>query len=135
MNLTASYGRVALVVGASSGMGKACAEYLHAHGYYVYGTSRKAAFPADDGYRQERGFLAMIPLDVTDDASIKQAVDFVLAKEGQINILLNCPGFALAGAVEDVSRERPRTSSRPTSSACTVAVGQCCRPCGPSDAA
>lgn len=102
--MAAKYGRVALVVGASSGMGKACAEYLHAHGYYVYGTSRKAAFPSDDAYRMERGFLAMIPLDVTEDESIQRAVDFVLAKEGQLNILLNCAGFALGGAVEDISR-------------------------------
>lgn len=99
------YGRVALVVGASSGMGKACAEYLRDQGYYVYGTSRRAAFPEDDSYRQEKGFLTMIPLDVTDDDSIQKAVDFVIAQEGQINVLLNCAGYGLSGAIEDISRE------------------------------
>lgn len=99
------YGRVALVVGASSGMGKACAEYLREQGYYVYGTSRRASFPVDSSYRQEQGFLTMIPLDVTDDCSIKKAVDFVIAQEGQINVLLNCAGYGLSGAVEDISRE------------------------------
>ncbi|HHW99535.1 MAG TPA: SDR family oxidoreductase [Firmicutes bacterium] len=99
------YGRVALVVGASSGMGKACAEYLKEQGYYVYGTSRRAEFPADASYRQDNGFLTMIPLDVTNDDYIKRAIDFVIAQEGQINVLLNCAGYALGGAIEDISRE------------------------------
>lgn len=98
------YGRVALVVGASSGMGKACAEYLRDQGYYVYGTSRRATYPADDGYRDTEGFLVMLPLDVTDEESISQAVAYVLAKEGRIDVLLNCAGYALGGAIEDVSR-------------------------------
>lgn len=99
------YGKVALVVGASSGMGKACAEYLCEQGYFVYGTSRHAEFPADTAYRRDAGFLTMIPLNVGDDESIKQAVDFVIAQEGEINVLLNCAGYALGGAVEDISRE------------------------------
>jgi len=106
--VTFRYGRVALVVGASSGMGKACAEYLRDQGYFVYGTSRRASFPVDDGYRGERGFLVMIPLDVTKEETIKRAVDFVLTKEGQINVLLNCAGYGLGGAIEDVSREEAR---------------------------
>lgn len=99
------YGKVALVVGASSGMGKACAEYLCEQGYCVYGTSRHAEFPADTAYRRDAGFFAMIPLNVGDDESIKLAVDFVIAQEGEINVLLNCAGYALGGAVEDISRE------------------------------
>ncbi|MGE5559783.1 MAG: SDR family oxidoreductase [Chloroflexota bacterium] len=102
------YGRVALVVGASSGMGRACAEYLRDQGYYVYGTSRRASFPTDDGYRNADGFLTMIPLDVTQEASVSQAVGFVLAKEGQLNVLLNCAGYALGGAIEDTSRDEAR---------------------------
>lgn len=105
MDLAQNHGRVALVVGASSGMGKACAEYLHAKGYYVYGTSRRAAYPADDSYRSDRGFLTMIPLDVTKEETIHQAVEFILGQEGQLNILLNCAGYALGGAVEDISSE------------------------------
>lgn len=106
--MTAKYGRVALVVGASSGMGKACAEFLHARGYYVYGTSRQADYPEDDGFRCQSGFFVLIPLDVTDEESVRQAVRFVLAKEGQINILLNCAGYGLGGAVEDISRQEAR---------------------------
>jgi NAD(P)-dependent dehydrogenase (short-subunit alcohol dehydrogenase family) len=106
--MAGKYGRVALVVGASSGMGKACAEFLHARGYYVYGTSRKAVYPADASYRREDGFLVLIPLDVTDEESVQRAVQFVLAQEGQINILLNCAGYGLGGAVEDISRQEAR---------------------------
>lgn len=98
------YGRVALVVGASSGMGKACAEYLKSKGYRVYGTSRKASF-VDDIADVGDGFIKMIPMDVTNEDSIKEAVKYVTDKEGQINILLNCAGYALGGAVEDISYE------------------------------
>lgn len=98
------YGNVALVVGASSGMGKACAEYLQSQGYRVYGTSRKASFsepPVSEG----AGFLKMIPLDVTREETIKEAIAYIVKEEGTINVLLNCAGYALGGAVEDVSLE------------------------------
>ncbi|WP_427339158.1 SDR family oxidoreductase [Caloranaerobacter sp. DY30410] len=98
------YGKVALVVGASSGMGKACAEYLKEHGYIVYGTSRKATFP-DSLAENREGTIQMIPLDVTQEKSIKQAIDYIVKNEGQINVLLNCAGYALGGAVEDISND------------------------------
>ena len=98
------YGKVALVVGASSGMGKGCAEYLKSKGYRVYGTSRKASF-ADDIADVGDGFIKMIPMDVTNQDSIKEAVKYIIDKEGQLNILLNCAGYALGGAVEDLSYE------------------------------
>ncbi|SHH30341.1 Short-chain dehydrogenase [Caloranaerobacter azorensis DSM 13643] len=98
------YGKVALVVGASSGMGKACAEYLKKHGYIVYGTSRKAIFP-DSLTKNREGTIQMIPLDVTQEKSIKEAIDYIVKNEGQINILLNCAGYALGGAVEDISND------------------------------
>jgi len=47
----------------------------------------------------------MIPLDVTDDDSIAKAVDYIITREGEIGVLLNCAGYALGGAVEDISRE------------------------------
>jgi short-subunit dehydrogenase len=47
----------------------------------------------------------MIQLDVCSDESAKAAVDLVREKEGRIDILINCAGFALAGAVEDTTHE------------------------------
>lgn len=91
------YGKIALVIGASSGVGKACANYLANNGYIVYGTSRKATFEINSEKIQ------MIPLDVTSDLSIKKAIDFIIEKEGAINVLINCPGYGLTGSVEDIS--------------------------------
>lgn len=102
------YGNVVLVAGASSGMGKAIAEALSGEGYKVYGTSRKAPEEVIDNVpitAQTEGFIKMLQLDVCSDESVKAAVDFVKEKEGRIDILINCAGFALAGAVEDTTHE------------------------------
>ena len=83
--------RVALVTGASSGIGEAIAERLAMAGYKVYGTSRRAA-PAG-----QRSF-AMLPLDVTSDESVEAAVAEVFGLEGRIDLLVNNAGFAVAPA-------------------------------------
>lgn len=102
------YGDVVFIAGASSGMGKAIAEELAKEGFKVYGTSRKAK-PADQeneiAAAQSGGFIKMLQLDVCDQESITKAIDFVVEKEGGIDILVNCPGFALAGSVEDTTHE------------------------------
>lgn len=92
------YGNVALIVGASSGVGKACAEFLANQGYSVYGTSRKASYESLSDSK-----INMLPLDVTKTETIDRAIQYVLEKEGEINVLINCPGYGLTGAVEDLS--------------------------------
>lgn len=94
--------RVVLVTGASSGIGRVCAEYLATRGFRVYGTSRQAGWPAADTPLQS---LTMIPMDVTSERSVTQAVEWLLAREGRIDIVLNNAGFGIAGAVEDCSIE------------------------------
>ena len=59
--------KIALVTGASSGIGQATAELLAQAGYKVYGTSRRGG---EGGGRS----FEMLPLDVTDDASVQAAV-------------------------------------------------------------
>jgi NAD(P)-dependent dehydrogenase (short-subunit alcohol dehydrogenase family) len=83
--------RVALVTGASSGIGRATADTLVAAGYKVYGTSRRVA--ATDGKPFE-----MVTLDVTNDASVAAAVHEVMRREGRIDLLVNNAGFSLAPA-------------------------------------
>lgn len=65
----ADKGRVALVTGASSGLGLAIANVLHGAGYLVYGTSRKVA-----GAYSPYGAFEMIKMDVDHDASVEAAI-------------------------------------------------------------
>ncbi len=91
------YGNVVLITGASSGIGKATAKLLAENGFRVYGTSRKGGGHEKIG----NGFVHMIKLDVTDDESVKNGVDEVLLMENRIDVLINCAGTGIAGAIED----------------------------------
>jgi NAD(P)-dependent dehydrogenase (short-subunit alcohol dehydrogenase family) len=92
--------KVAIVTGASSGIGKASAEQLAQAGYTVYGTSRRGAQAGEQAY-------PMLVLDVTSDASAEAAVSEVIRREGRIDLLLNNAGFGVApGAAEESSLEQ-----------------------------
>jgi len=90
---------VALVTGASSGIGKATAERLALAGYTVYGTSRRGAEAAHASF-------AMLPLDVTSDASVQACVAEVIRLEGRIDLLVNNAGFGVAPAGAEESSIR-----------------------------
>lgn len=101
-----AYGQVVLVTGASSGIGQAIAEHLKNQGFRVYGTSRRT--PSQAGERSpgsEGGFVEMLQLDVCSDQSVSQAIAYILAKEGRLDVLINNAGFGIAGSVEDTSPE------------------------------
>jgi NAD(P)-dependent dehydrogenase (short-subunit alcohol dehydrogenase family) len=78
---------VAIVTGASSGIGLACAELLPLYGYRVYAGSRSTN------------------LDVTSEESVAAFVGEVIAREGRLDAVVNNAGIAIAGAVEDTSPE------------------------------
>jgi NAD(P)-dependent dehydrogenase (short-subunit alcohol dehydrogenase family) len=80
-------GKVAIVTGASSGIGQASAKALHQAGFRVFGTSRRAVASTLEG-------ITMVTCDVTDDASVKAAVDKVLDMAGRIDVLVNNRGPA-----------------------------------------
>ena len=90
--------RVVLVTGASSGIGKACAERLHRRGYQVYGTSRGA--PPPDQVQSDDETLIMVQMDVDDDDSVQRGVGWILNRD-KIDVLVNCAGFTTAGAIEE----------------------------------
>ncbi len=98
--------QVVLLTGASSGIGKATAEWLMERGFRVYGTSRKAAGIMDGKpYKTSAsgGFIEMIPLDVNSESSAENAVRTVLEREGSIDVLISNAGMGIAGSIEDTS--------------------------------
>jgi len=82
---------IALVTGASSGIGQATAERLAIAGYTVYGTSRRGAPASQQNF-------AMLPLDVTSDESVEAAVSEIVRLECRIDLLVNNAGFGVAPA-------------------------------------
>lgn len=104
--------KVVLITGASSGIGRAAAEYLMKKGFHVYGTSRKASGnieESEDSDALTGGFFKMISMDVTDEESVDKAVNSVIEKEGHIDVLVSNAGAGIAGSVEDVSMEEARS--------------------------
>ena len=96
-------GSVALVTGASSGIGEATAERLAMAGYKVYGTSRRGA-------QAGRRSFEMLPLDVTSDESVEAVVSEVMRLEGRIDLLVNNAGFSVAPAgAEESSMDQARS--------------------------
>lgn len=96
--------RVALVTGASSGIGAATARRLAGAGFLVYGAARRTdrlAELATDGVRA-------LALDVTSDDSMVAAVDQVLSETGRIDLLVNNAGYGSYGAIEDVPMDEAR---------------------------
>jgi short-subunit dehydrogenase len=90
--------KVALVTGASSGIGDATARRLTQLGYTVYAVARRAdrmAALKDRGCRIE-------PADVTDDAALAALVDKIISETGRIDVLVNNAGYGSYGALEDV---------------------------------
>ncbi|MEW6450929.1 MAG: oxidoreductase [Pseudomonadota bacterium] len=87
---------VALVTGASSGIGHATAKALQSAGFRVFGTSRRATNESADG-------VTMLTCDVTDDASVAKLANDVLARAGRIDLLVNNAGIGLLGGAEESS--------------------------------
>lgn len=88
---------VALVTGASSGIGRAIAQKLSKQGLMVFGTSR------DAGRVEAIPGVELLSLDVDSDESVKACVELVLTRAGRLDILINNAGYILIGAGEEVS--------------------------------
>jgi NAD(P)-dependent dehydrogenase (short-subunit alcohol dehydrogenase family) len=93
-------GSIALVTGASSGIGEATAKRLAMAGYKVYGTSRRGAQAGQRSFE-------ILPLDVTSDESVEAVVKEVMRLDGRIDLLVNNAGFSVAPAgAEESSMEQ-----------------------------
>jgi NAD(P)-dependent dehydrogenase (short-subunit alcohol dehydrogenase family) len=89
--------KVILITGASSGIGKACLDHLASRGHRVFGTSRKNPGKA--------GATDLIPMDVTDERSVREGVLSVVGEAGRLDVVVNNAGMGFAGAVEETSVE------------------------------
>jgi len=96
--------KVAIITGASSGMGKSTAMNLHNQGYKVYGMARRTEKMND---LKEKG-MGVVPLDLTKDETIVDAVNTVLEKEGRIDVLVNNAGYGSYGSLDEVSIEEAK---------------------------
>ena len=94
--------RVALITGASSGIGKLTAALLASRGFTVFGTSRKASGGKLNG-------VEMLQLDITSDESVTTCVSNLLQKTGRLDVLINNAGQAFAGGLEETSLEEAKT--------------------------
>ncbi|MER8973925.1 MULTISPECIES: oxidoreductase [unclassified Mesorhizobium] len=93
---------VALVTGASSGIGHTTAKALQNAGFRVFGTSRRAVVDQSDG-------VTMLACDVTDDTSVAKLVQDVLAETGRIDLLVNNAGVGLLGGAEESSMAQAKS--------------------------
>lgn len=90
-------GRVILVTGSSSGIGRACCDRLAAAGdNRVYGASRTPVSAAS---------WTHLVMDVTSEASVAQGVSRIVQQDGRIDAVIHCAGNSYAGPVEDTRIE------------------------------
>lgn len=93
---------VAIVTGATTGIGAATARALHTAGYSVFGTYRKLPATKVPG-------VDYVACDVTSDQAVDAAVHEVLAKAGRVDLLVNNAGVGLVGAAEESSLEQAKS--------------------------
>jgi NAD(P)-dependent dehydrogenase (short-subunit alcohol dehydrogenase family) len=90
--------KAVLITGCSSGIGRATALRLARAGWTVYATARRPETIAD---LAEAG-CETLALDVTDEESMRAAVDHVEAAAGAVGVLINNAGYSQSGAIETV---------------------------------
>ena len=92
--------KVAVITGASSGIGRYTAISLRDMGCVVYDLSRRN-IPIDD--------VKHIKTDITVENEVLSAAKEIIEAEGRVDILINCAGFGISGAVEFTSTEEAKS--------------------------
>lgn len=86
---------MALVTGASSGIGRATAQHLASEGFQVFGTSRQE--------RADPEGVTMLVLDVRSDESVASCVETLLSRTGRIDLLVSNAGTTHLSMAEETS--------------------------------
>ena len=96
---------VAVVTGSSSGIGFETSLLLAKNGFFTYATMRNLdkSNKIIDLKLKEKLPLEVLELDVTDDKSVKEAIEKIANEQGTVNILVNNAGYALVGPLEELS--------------------------------
>ncbi len=96
--------KAVLITGCSSGIGRASALRLSRAGYRVYATARRPESLAE----LKQAGCETLALDVTDEESMRAAVDAIELAEGAVGVLINNAGYSQSGAIETVSLDAAR---------------------------
>jgi NAD(P)-dependent dehydrogenase (short-subunit alcohol dehydrogenase family) len=102
--MSATTSNAVLVTGCSTGIGRATAQHLASRGWTVYATARRPESIAD----LEAAGCRTLALDVTDEGSMRAAVEAVESEHGAVGVLINNAGYSQSGAVESVPMQDVR---------------------------
>jgi NAD(P)-dependent dehydrogenase (short-subunit alcohol dehydrogenase family) len=111
MASSSSEGMVAVVTGSSSGIGYETVLALARNGFTTFATIRNLgkAGQIESVASKEKLPIHVVQLDVTDDASVQNAIQEVMKKAGRIDVVVNNAAYGLTGAFEDLSIEEIKT--------------------------
>ena len=91
--------KIIVITGASAGIGRAASELFVSKGDTVYNFSRRPSDAAG---------VKNIPTDVCNRENVTASVERVIKEAGRVDVLINCAGMGISGAVEDTSEEAAR---------------------------
>ena len=96
---------IAVVTGSSTGIGFETSLLLARNGFYTYATMRdlQKSNKIEQIAHNENLPLKVLPLDVNNDMSVRNAIQRILDEKEKVDILVNNAGYGLFGALEDMS--------------------------------